>query len=829
MNEQSGYDQAGSERSSPRLQTPPIESRCVVERRLDYLFFTGVNCVAIISSAATTTAEQRLAHLARADKWFLADGCGAIWAPPFPVWLREPGFWDAGHLYEVEVGPLFTVALIDANGIAAELTQTHRHWRPDRLVCHYRSTDGAELTETRELRPRGRFVSSWTLTNTQGPAFLVAFTAQVSERNGAYRRSEDGRRISWQGSRTARNGGALDLRMSLQAHVDADAACRSAVQRCQSRICHPYWRLSPFTELWDAQAGLIEGEMHPGIDDLGQDWAAISVPIAPDQAHRVCFEMSATLAGAPAVADSRDETDVPSKGHWQRHFDSYPLFTCSDAFMERYFDYRVYGLHLCELHPAGHVRHPAVAEGIEYFHVPISYSGQCHMLETRWSADPAVARGTLLNFLDNQKADGSLHGRIYNTSLERTDFYHANWGDALRAVDCLHPDGAYFDRAYQGLSRYFDWLTSQRDPEQTGTIEVVNHFETGQEYMSRYQAVNATADADGWSSRTRLKGVDTTVYGYQLARALSLAAERLDKSGQQDRFAAVAERMAHAIQEKMWNPQTGLYSDLESDGRTRTNVKAAVCFYPMLTDLPTADQLIAMLDHLDNPAEFATPWPLPSSSMDDPKFDPSARWQGKRHLCPWNGRVWPMTTSHVIEGLIRQWRRTDALPEPVRRRCGNMAGAWIQRFIKMMFHHGDVSRPNCFEHYNPFTGKACEYRGIDDYQHSWVIDLVMTGVMGLAPTRDARGDLTLRVNPLPMQIERAAVSRVRIADREISVLRQGDQFEVTVDGSTHRASIGQAIELDLTRASIGPVILDAGKTPAGLRRKAVADPTALPQ
>ena len=31
----------------------------------------------------------------------------------------------------------------------------------------------------------------------------------------------------------------------------------------------------------------------------------------------------------------------------------------------------------------------------------------------------------------------------------------------------------------------------------------------------------------------------------------------------------------------------------------------------------------------------------------------NAEWKGKRHVCPWNGRVWPMTNSHVMEALGR--------------------------------------------------------------------------------------------------------------------------------------------------------------------------------
>ena len=54
--------------------------------------------------------------LARDDKWFLGSGDGIIFAPPFPAWLDAPGFWDEGTVYQYQVGPLFTVTWLDADG-----------------------------------------------------------------------------------------------------------------------------------------------------------------------------------------------------------------------------------------------------------------------------------------------------------------------------------------------------------------------------------------------------------------------------------------------------------------------------------------------------------------------------------------------------------------------------------------------------------------------------------------------------------------------------------------------------------------------------------------
>lgn len=780
----------------------------------------------------TRSPEHRLDSLRRADKWFLADGRGAIWAPPFPVWLREPGFWDPAHFFELSFGPLFTVALVNASGTDLPLVQTRRDWRPDRLVCVYQTQDGTQLTETKEVLPSGRFRSSWSWTALAEPAFLVAFTAQPAGEGAQYTSAEDdGRSFRWTGQANARGGrsGPRPIEVGLSVEAQPGSRVTRAAQRCQSTISHPVWRLSPFQEVWDPAVGLSDVPLEPGIDNGGLDWLALSVIIDGPTGSGVAFEFGAkTHDAVPEAPEAPGKAGV-GENHWHEHFAGYPVFECDDAYLERYFDYRVYGLHLCEVRgPAGHIQHPAVAEGIEYFHTPITYSGQCHMLESRWAHTPDIARGTLLNFLDHQKPDGSLHGRVYFSAMVNTDFYHANWGDALLAVDAVQPDEPFLRRCYEGLSRYFRWLMTERDPGSHGTVEVRNHFETGQEYMSRYQAVNASADADGWASRTRLKGVDATVYAYQLGLALQKVALRLGDDSAAAAYTGDIERITSALMDRMWDPATGLFSDLEPTELTRTGVKAAVCFYPMLTDLPNAEQVEAMLAHLENPDEFATPWPVPSSSLDDAKFDASARWQGKRHLCPWNGRVWPMTTSHVIEGLIRQSKRHGALPDALRNRCGELAGRWTTQFIHMMFHQRDLGRPNCFEHYNPFTGQPCEYRGIDDYQHSWVIDLLMTGVMGIKVDANTTGQARLTVDPVPISLGRARVTGVMIRGEALTIEREGETFAVEFLGERWTSAIGQPVMVDLPSVparSNEPVILDAGRKPQRVTKPAALAPT----
>ena len=260
---------------------------------------------------------------------------------------------------------------------------------------------------------------------------------------------------------------------------------------------------------------------------------------------------------------------------WESFFGGFPHFQCGDPYLDRYFDYRIYGLGLNRIEgPWGPIRHPAIAEGPEYFHVPIAYSAQCHMMEMRWRRGGREAWGSLLNFVDNQKPDGSFHGRLYLECLERTDFYHANWGDALLAVDDMHPDAGALARCYEGLSRYARWLTAARDPEASGMFTVTNHFETGQEYMSRYMAVDEEADVAGWRPRLRLKGIDVTVYAHQLFRALASVARRLERAGDEAEWHGLAARCWRAIDQSRAGGRCSRWAPLKSSS---TLVHGADC------------------------------------------------------------------------------------------------------------------------------------------------------------------------------------------------------------------------------------------------------------
>jgi hypothetical protein len=174
--------------------------------------------------------------------------------------------------------------------------------------------------------------------------------------------------------------------------------------------------------------------------------------------------------------------------------------------------------------------------------------------------------------------------------------------------------------------------------------------------------------------------------------------------------------------------------------------------------------------------------------VDDPNFSAEAEWKGKRTNCPWNGRVWPMTTSHVAEALCHAARTLDSELRPA-------AAELIRRFVRMLFHNGDPKRPNCYEHYNPYTGTPSLYRGVDDYQHSWLVHLILSQIVGVQLEPGSGGALV--VDPLPAGLTYFRAEGIFLRGHRVDVLwDSADGFAVYVDGQQ------RAYEAALTRVEV---------------------------
>ncbi len=737
-----------------------------------------------------------LALLDRPDKWYVGGGNRLIWTPPFPVWLDHPGFWDKAHYYNYEIEPVFTWTLLDEDGHEIPLQGAGRSWRPSGLTCRFTTQREAHksasargtglpslsLAEVKCCLPNDVLASVLTIRNNTRARRRIHLILWTIQRNEASRQTE------WLTDAAYENGRiSFTKHLQIPGRPKKEIACAITMNRrpasyglnlSEGSILHPHWRLTPWFEKFRSGRLPCDTKL-TGVTNDGLVHLALHTTLALKHGEETAIAMF--FAAAPTSAEASSELHFSTKQqdpaaisehNWSDAFAGVPSFQCSDEYLTRYYWHRWYGLRLLTLNgQEGNYRHPAVCEGIGYFRAPITYSAACHVLENRWMHDPSLAQGSIAMFLDNQRPDGGFRGYIDVDHYRQEMFYHANWGRALTELDRVHADDRFLNAVYEGFGRYAEYFDRERDAEGSGLYDIDNHYETGQEYMHRYLAVNADADRENWGEVFRLKGVDVSVYLYELKKALARIAGRIGRRADVERWERGASKIREAILATMWDPNTGMFFDVDPATGKRTAVKAATCFYPYMTDLVTGEHIDGMKRHLFNPREFWTPFPVPSSSADDEYFSALPDWKGKRMNCPWNGRVWPMTNSHLAEALAN----TSLMFHD--RLLRKHAAEFITRFIRMMFHDADPKRPNCYEHYNPMTGAPSVYRGVDDYQHSWVADLIIKYVAGVRPL-----DNSIVIDPFPFTLEHLRIDDLIVRGRRLTVERDRRRYAVWIDG-----------------------------------------------
>lgn len=719
--------------------------------------------------------------LVRDDKISLGGGGRVLWAPEFPLHADVPGFWDHACYLEHSVRSLLTLALVDREGRAVPLRLASRRWLPGRVHQLYEAGDGFEIEEVKtflsdvlisQLRwrsglPEGLRVVVWT----------VVAVDELGESPAWHRGCWE-----WSIIRPGLFGGpATGIALALGAD---QAASSWAAHPVESTCDLPRWELTPFYETLRPE-GLAEGE--PRLTGPWESAEHLSLYLGQEYAREALLEadrLTVGMAMAPDRASAgvrlrRALDDDPvdrASSAWADYWTSVPSFSCSDPYLERAYWYRWFGLRLNSVGPSPDhgLAYPCVFEGINpgWFRHAIAYSAQAHMRDLRWAHDPAAARGSLLNFLDHQLPDGSLPGYVSTSpGFARPSFYHGSWGTGVLRVHGVHPDIGFLRRVYEPLERYARYFQDQRDPEGSHLYDVLNHWETGQEYSSRYLPADPDADR---GNRLRLKGVDATSYMFELYDALAWMAGVLGRRREQQAWEMHARATAQAVREHLWDPQLRFFTDLVPKTGQRTGVLAAVGLYPFMSELATTDHVPAIYDHLLDPRQFWTEHPVPSLALTEPGASPMGEWKGVRADCPWNGRSWLMTTSHVSEALARAARTLDSGLRP-------WAVELTRRCVRMTFLACRLDRPTSYEYYNPQTGQAPHFRGTDDYMHSWMVDLLVGQVAGLQPTLD--GDLL--VDPLPFGLDRFAFEDGRVKGRRVDVRwERGRGLTVDVDGAT---------------------------------------------
>lgn len=662
-------------------------------------------------------------------KFALAGGGYCLYAPRFPRFQHAPGFADEASIASALVPSVFFLAVLEGRqSLSLECKQAEM--ADGKLLLHYEDGNGLKMLERRFLSQDDRFVSELEFHNTSKSEREITVIMWTTT-------DPEGEPVSLEGdSFRIRRG----LKMPDVPDVPADihySSPDSKGARClqgffaEGGSDRPDFEETPWFDMEALPTPRAKRPMEkpspivPGSRVYAGLFRPIALKAGGKAAHR--FEANVTFKGKGVNFRAR-RPDSKDENGWNAFWDKVPRFSCESKEIERVVKHRFHLLYLLRQgQGAGLFSSPGFCEGNGLFHQPTAFSTPAIMREARWLQDPSMARGCLKMFFDNIHHNGQVPGRVYMAGLNSNDFYHADWGGGFEALDAIHGDKATKKAVLMSMQRYVKWLANNRDPEGSGLTDIVNHFEAGQEFSRRYTVIDGKADrAIEFTEQFRLKGIDASVFRYRMVKWLHAVAEEIQEKAMANRFQAEVEVILDTIRRKMWDDKAGIFMDLDPANRRKTNVKAAVGFYPLATDIPNTKQVDAMLDLLSNRNEFWTKYPVPSIAISDSTFDPNGRWKGTRKGCPWNGRVWPMLNGHIMEGLTYWAERGN-------KKAQKLANELLKKTIAMMSGEAEgTTEANSFEHYHPITGIGSRYRGVDLLLHSHLLDNIFRIACGFA-------------------------------------------------------------------------------------------------
>ena len=658
----------------------------------------------------------------------LAGGGYCLYAPRFPRHLDVPGYADEACIANAIVPSVYFLAVLEGT-CPLSLRCTKNEMIDGKSVRHFDEPGGLKVVETRFLTQDDRFVSELFLQNaTKGEReFTVVLWTTTDPEGEPVSLEGDSFRIR----RAIKTTGADVPADILYSNPDSKGARCMQGFFAEGGSDRPDWEETPWFDLGQLPTPRAKRPMEKPspITSESRVYAGlfrhITLKTNGKATHR--FEANVTFKGKGVNFRAR-RPDAKDENGYHAFWDQVPKFKCDDKALERVVKNRFELLYLLrQPHGAGLFSSPAVCEGNGQLHQPSAFSTPAIIREARWLQDPTLARGCLKLFFENIHRNGQTPGRVHMGGTDINDFFHADWGGGFEALDAMHSDKATKKAVLMAMQRYVKWVGNNRDPEGSGLTDIVNHFEAGQEFSRRYTVIDAKADrAVELSEQFRLKGIDVSVFRYRLVKWLYAVAEEIQEKAMANRFHAEAEVILDTIRRKMWDEKSGMFMDLDPKSRKKTNVKAAVGFYPLATDIPNQKQVEKMLDVLSSRQEFWAKYPVPSIAMSDSTFDAAGRWKGTRKESPWNGRTWSAVNSHILEGLTYWAERGN-------KKATRLATQLMQRWVSMLAGVTEGSDlANSLENYNPETGIGSRYRGIDLCLNSFVLDNVFRISCGFA-------------------------------------------------------------------------------------------------
>jgi glycogen debranching enzyme len=221
----------------------------------------------------------------------------------------------------------------------------------------------------------------------------------------------------------------------------------------------------------------------------------------------------------------------------------------------------------------------------------------------------------------------------------------------------------FLDEIYEPLCHWNRWWFEKNDDDHDGIVQYNHGYSSGLD------------DSPLWDEGVPVESPELNTYLVMQLDALAQIADILKLADDAAMWRSRADELAQKIIAHFWDEQAGIFWATRNHKPIR--VLTPFNLYPLLTGRMPAKIVERLIEHLKNPEEFWTAYPIPTVAHNDPKCDPTKMWRGP---------TWVNINYLFVEALER---------------CGypDLARELRDRTLKLLMRHHDI-----YEYYHPDTG-----------------------------------------------------------------------------------------------------------------------------
>lgn len=176
-------------------------------------------------------------------------------------------------------------------------------------------------------------------------------------------------------------------------------------------------------------------------------------------------------------------------------------------------------------------------------------------------------------------------------------------------------DKTLAEELFDKLAAYLKWDLNNRDDNNNSLLE----------YVVNEDSITNRCDESGmdntprFDNESKMDCIDFSCFLANDARCLSKLAEILGREEDQKYWNDRYNKTKDAINTLLWNDEDKFYYDRRMDG-SFSSVKSVVSFLPLFAGVCDSERAKYLVEHLDNPKEFRTAFPIATVSADDKTY-----------------------------------------------------------------------------------------------------------------------------------------------------------------------------------------------------------------